>query len=70
MDVRVEATPFVADVVMVKVSVIVFLNPRTTMSLLSLVERVASLACPTMGSHSLSAVAPDTIFRRGLASAV
>lgn len=36
---------------------------------LSLVERAASFSCPSMGSHSISAVAPDHNFKEELANA-
>lgn len=36
---------------------------------IALVERVASIARPSLGSHSLSAVAPDNNLRKELALA-
>lgn len=65
MDMRYEAAPMAADVELIEAViriVTIILNKA-----LSLVRRVASFSCPTLGSHSLSAVAPDTNFIGGTA---
>lgn len=57
MSVTIEAAPMAANVEMVKAVITVLV--AIVYKALSLLERVASIACPSLGSHSLSAVAPD-----------
>lgn len=57
MDVRIEAAPLAADVVMVEavIKTVVTIVRKVT----SLVKRVASFSCLSLGGTSLSAISPD-----------
>jgi hypothetical protein len=68
MDVRIEAVSMTADVEMTKAIVRAIVQWFT--KALTRVALVASFSCPTLGSHSLSAVAPDNYFGKELAAAV
>ena len=68
MDVRIEAAPMAAEAQLIAATVIAVVV-ATVNYVTSLVRRVASFSCPTLGSHSLSAVAPDYYFKEGLALA-
>lgn len=62
MDVRIEAAPMAAQVEVVTPVVIASVNLK---ALSQMPERVASFSCPSLGSHSISAVAPDHNFMNG-----
>lgn len=68
MDVKIEAAPMAAEATVIAPTVIAQ-KVVTVPQVISLVKRVASSSCPSMGSHSISAVAPDTNFTGGLAKA-
>ena len=67
MDMRYEAAPMAAEVEVVQavVTTVVTIIRKVIMAL----SQVASFSCPTLGSHSLSAVAPDNYFIGGTALA-
>lgn len=60
MSMTIEAAPMAAEVEMVDAVIAVVIT--IIHKALSLIERVASIACPSLGSHSLSAVAPNSNF--------
>jgi hypothetical protein len=69
MNVTIEAAPLAAEATMVEAVVTVLVN--IIFKALSQIERVASIARPSLGSHSLSAVAPDSqTYERTLALGV
>jgi hypothetical protein len=61
MDVRIEAAPMTAEATVVTPTLEVFEMASVNLKALS-TQRVASFSCPTLGSHSISAVAPDKTF--------
>lgn len=63
MDVLIEASPMEASVEMVEPVVSVTVTP--ILFVLSPTPRLVSITPPTLGSHSISAVAPDAYFTRG-----
>lgn len=67
MDVLIEAAPAVAKVQMIEP--VVTTTRNIYFQTLSLTEAVVSIARPSLGSHSLSAVAPDANLRKELALA-
>lgn len=68
MDVRIEAAPMAAEATAVTPSLVVTVGFKALSK--HIAERVASFSCPSMGSHSISAVAPDhTNFRKELPEA-
>lgn len=60
MEMTIEAAPMAAEAQMVEAVITVIIT--IVQKAIALVTRVASIACPSLGSHSLSAVAPDTHF--------
>lgn len=69
MDVKIEAAPMVAEAEIVEpvVTTTEVVNAPDIQA--NCTPAVASSSCPSMGSHSISAVAPDTYFRKELANA-
>lgn len=68
MDVVIEVAPAVANAVVVEV-VVTTTDSIPVHQTHSLIQRVVSIARPTLGSHSLSAVAPDHYFKEDVANA-
>lgn len=66
MDVRIEAAAMAADVEIVTP---VVQGVASVFLVISAFGRVASFSCPSLGSHSISAVAPDLNFKEELANA-
>lgn len=67
MDMTFEAAPMTAVAQMNTACVTA--QKVITHKVISLIERVASMSCPSIAGHSLSAVAPDHIFEGGTALA-
>lgn len=67
MDMTFEAASMAANAEMTSVTVKTVTRWVTMAK--ALTALVASVSCPTLGSHSLSAVAPDNIFGKELALA-
>lgn len=67
MDMRIEAAPMEAAVVMTVVSVVA--QKVKSFKAFALIERVASFSCPSIAGTSLSAVSPDYNFIGGTALA-